>query len=136
LALSFGVDLAAGEGRIDPAWAPRITDPGAPLARGRPVAAPRRPEGRSARSFADAERRFEVETPLRETRPVDDRPPGRTGRDADVGLMFRPRPPYLGAFSFEQLAAAGRARELRPGGLARATALFATPIPPWCPEGF
>ena len=43
---------------------------------------------------------------------------------------------YLGAFSFEQLAAAGRARELRPGGLGRATALFATPIPPWCPEGF
>jgi len=43
---------------------------------------------------------------------------------------------YLGAFSFERLAAAGRARELRPGGLARATALFATPLPPYCPEGF
>ena len=37
---------------------------------------------------------------------------------------------------FKQLAAAGRARELRPGGLARATARFATPITPWCPEGF
>ena len=43
---------------------------------------------------------------------------------------------YLGAFTFAQLAAAGRARELRAGGIARATALFATPLPPWCPEGF
>lgn len=43
---------------------------------------------------------------------------------------------YLGAFSFEHVASAGRARELRPGGLARATALFATPLPPYCPEGF
>ena len=43
---------------------------------------------------------------------------------------------YLGAFTFERLAAAGRATELRPGGLARATARFATPIPPYCPEGF
>jgi hypothetical protein len=43
---------------------------------------------------------------------------------------------YLGAFTFERLAAAGRARELRPGGLARETARFATPIPPFCPDGF
>jgi predicted acetyltransferase len=43
---------------------------------------------------------------------------------------------YLGAFSFERLAAAGRARELRPGGIARATAVFATALPPFCPEGF
>ena len=43
---------------------------------------------------------------------------------------------YLGAFTFEQLAAAGRARELRPGGVDRATRLFRTPVPPWCPEGF
>jgi predicted acetyltransferase len=43
---------------------------------------------------------------------------------------------YLGAYTFERLASAGRARELRPGGLARATTLFATPVPPSCPEGF
>jgi predicted acetyltransferase len=63
--------------------------------------------------------------------------PGRTEDDADVALDVADLgSAYLGAFTFERLAAAGRARELRPGGLARATALFATPIPPWCPEGF
>ena len=63
--------------------------------------------------------------------------PGRTEDDADVALDVADlASAYLGAFTFERLAAAGRARELRPGGLARATALFATPVPPWCPEGF
>jgi predicted acetyltransferase len=63
--------------------------------------------------------------------------PGPTDDDADVALDVADlASAYLGAFTFERLAAAGRARELRPGGLARATALFATPIPPWCPEGF
>ncbi len=63
--------------------------------------------------------------------------PGRTDADADVALDVADLlDVYLGAFSFERLAAAGRARELRPGGLARATALFATPLPPYCPEGF
>jgi predicted acetyltransferase len=63
--------------------------------------------------------------------------PARTDDDADVELDVADlASAYLGAFTFELLAAAGRARELRPGGLARATALFATPIPPWCPEGF
>ena len=63
--------------------------------------------------------------------------PARTDDDADVALDVADlASAYLGAFTFERLAAAGRARELRPGGLARATALFATPIPPWCPEGF
>ena len=63
--------------------------------------------------------------------------PGRTDADADVALDVADlASAYLGAFTFERLAAAGRARELRPGGLARATALFATPIPPWCAEGF
>ena len=61
----------------------------------------------------------------------------RTEADADVAVAVADlASAYLGAFTFEQLAAAGRARELRPGGLARATARFATPIPPWCPEGF
>jgi predicted acetyltransferase len=63
--------------------------------------------------------------------------PERTDAEADVALDVTDlAAAYLGAFSFERLAAAGRARELRPGGLARATALFATPLPPFCPEGF
>ena len=62
---------------------------------------------------------------------------GRTEGEPDVALDVADlASAYLGAFSFELLAAAGRARELRPGGLARATALFATPLPPYCPEGF
>jgi predicted acetyltransferase len=43
---------------------------------------------------------------------------------------------YLGAFSFAQLAAAGRARELAPGGVARADELFRSDIAPWCPRVF
>jgi len=43
---------------------------------------------------------------------------------------------YLGAFSFEQLACAGRLEELRPGSIGRASALFRTPLPPYCPEVF
>jgi predicted acetyltransferase len=43
---------------------------------------------------------------------------------------------YLGAFSFERLAAAGRVEELTEGAVARATALFRTDLPPWCPEPF
>jgi predicted acetyltransferase len=43
---------------------------------------------------------------------------------------------YLGAFSFERLAAAGRVDELADGAIARATALFRTDLPPWCPEPF
>ena len=43
---------------------------------------------------------------------------------------------YLGAFSFAQLAAAGRVRELAPGGVQRADGLFRTDIAPWCPRVF
>ena len=43
---------------------------------------------------------------------------------------------YLGAFDFEQLAAAERVQELVPGALARASALFRTSSPPFCPEEF
>jgi len=43
---------------------------------------------------------------------------------------------YLGAFDFNQLAAAERVRELESGALYRATALFRTPRPPYCPEDF
>ena len=61
----------------------------------------------------------------------------RTDDEADVALDVADlASAYLGAFTFERLAAAGRARELRPGGLARASALFATPTPPYCPEEF
>ena len=62
---------------------------------------------------------------------------GRSEQEPDVALDVADLAcAYLGAFSFERLAAAGRARELRPSGLARATTLFATPLPPYCPEGF
>lgn len=43
---------------------------------------------------------------------------------------------YLGAFDFERLASAGRVEELRQGALARASRLFRTPAPPFCPEVF
>ena len=43
---------------------------------------------------------------------------------------------YLGGFSFRQLADAGRVRELQPGAIARADALFRTERPPWCPKVF
>ena len=38
---------------------------------------------------------------------------------------------YLGAFTFAEIAAAGRITELRDGGLAAADALFQTPTKPW-----
>jgi predicted acetyltransferase len=43
---------------------------------------------------------------------------------------------YLGAFSFERLAASGRVQERADGAIARATALFRTELPPYCPEPF
>jgi hypothetical protein len=43
---------------------------------------------------------------------------------------------YLGAFGFRQLADAGRVRELDPGAIARADALFRADRPPWCPRVF
>jgi predicted acetyltransferase len=43
---------------------------------------------------------------------------------------------YLGAFSFERLASADRVDERTPGAIARAGALFRTPLPPYCPEVF
>jgi predicted acetyltransferase len=44
---------------------------------------------------------------------------------------------YLGGFSWAQLARSLRVTELRPGGLARADALFTRNDPaPWCPEIF
>jgi predicted acetyltransferase len=43
---------------------------------------------------------------------------------------------YLGGFTFVQLADAARVRELQPGALSRADALFRTERPPWCPKVF
>ncbi len=43
---------------------------------------------------------------------------------------------YLGGFTFAQLARAGRAEEVRPGGLERSDALFRADRAPWCPEIF
>ena len=43
---------------------------------------------------------------------------------------------YLGAFDFNELGGAERVRELKPGALQRATDLFCTPRPPYCPEDF
>jgi predicted acetyltransferase len=43
---------------------------------------------------------------------------------------------YLGAFSFERLREAGRVEELADGAVARASALFRTPLPPYCAEPF
>jgi predicted acetyltransferase len=43
---------------------------------------------------------------------------------------------YLGAFDFHRLAEAERVRELEPRALERATTLFRTPRPPFCPEDF
>ena len=61
----------------------------------------------------------------------------RTDDEADVALDVADlASAYLGAFSFERLASAGRAEELREGGLERASALFRTPLPPYCPEVF
>jgi predicted acetyltransferase len=43
---------------------------------------------------------------------------------------------YMGAFDFRALAAAERVSELKPGALDRASALFRTERPPYCPEDF
>jgi len=43
---------------------------------------------------------------------------------------------YLGAFDFQTLARGNRVREARAGALERASALFRTERPPYCPEVF
>jgi predicted acetyltransferase len=144
----FGVDLVARVkcGRIDPAWALAlmVTDPRRlhlSLAEGLWLRLVDLEGALSARSFSDGEPAvLEVADDLFERnagRWSIGSAPGRTEDEPDVALDVADlASAYLGAFTFEQLAAAGRAHELRPGGLARATALFATPMPPWCPEGF
>jgi predicted acetyltransferase len=144
----FGVDLVTRvkSGRIDPAWALAlmVTDPRRlhlSLAEGLWLRLVDLDAALRARGFGEGEPVvLEVGDALYERNAVRwsvGPEPGRTEAEPDVELDIADlASAYLGAFTFEQLAAAGRARELRPGGLARATALFATPMPPWCPEGF
>jgi predicted acetyltransferase len=61
----------------------------------------------------------------------------RTDADADLELDVADlASAYLGAFDFLALARADRVRELTAGALDRASALFRTPLPPFCPEVF
>jgi predicted acetyltransferase len=61
----------------------------------------------------------------------------RTDDDAELELDVRDLASvYLGAFDFHRLAAAQRVRELLDGALDRASALFRTSRPPYCPEDF
>jgi predicted acetyltransferase len=144
----FGIDLVTRvkSGRIDPTWALAlmVTDPRRlhlSFAEGLWLRLVDLEAALRARGFAAGEPAvLQVEDDLFERnagRWAAGAEPGRTDAAADVSLHVADlASAYLGAFTFERLAAAGRARELRPGGLARATALFATPIPPFCPEGF
>jgi predicted acetyltransferase len=43
---------------------------------------------------------------------------------------------YMGSFSFTELGRATRTQELTPGARARADALFATAVLPWCSTPF
>ena len=43
---------------------------------------------------------------------------------------------YLGGFRFASLGRASRTTELTPGARMRADAMFASPVPAWCPEVF
>jgi len=61
----------------------------------------------------------------------------RTDDEAELGLDTTDlASAYLGAFTFNELGAAQRVRELKPGALQRATDLFRTSRPPYCPEDF
>jgi predicted acetyltransferase len=60
-----------------------------------------------------------------------------TGRPADVELHQRALASiYLGGFTVGELRAAGIARELTTGALARLDAMFRTPLAPWCATWF
>jgi predicted acetyltransferase len=144
----FGIDLVARVKAygIDPDWALflQVTDPRRlhlSIAEGLWLRFVDLEAALRARTFGDGDPAvLEVEDdvlPRNAGRFAVGSEPGATGADADVAIHVTDlASAYLGAFTFERLAAAGRARELRPGGLARATALFATPVPPFCPEGF
>ena len=61
----------------------------------------------------------------------------RTDDEADLELDTADlASAYLGAFDFNELAAAERVRELKSGALHLASELFRTARPPYCPEDF
>jgi predicted acetyltransferase len=61
----------------------------------------------------------------------------RTRDEADLELDVADlASAYLGAFDFHALARSARVREFHPGALARASRLFRTERPPFCPEEF
>ena len=61
----------------------------------------------------------------------------RTEEPADLRMKVNALAgPYLGGFTFSELAAADRVWQLTDGALARADAAFRTPRKPWCPENF
>jgi predicted acetyltransferase len=60
-----------------------------------------------------------------------------TTDDADIAMDIADLgAAYLGGFGFGSLGRAGRTTELTPGARARADAMFASDVPPWCPEVF
>ncbi|MFI2235357.1 GNAT family N-acetyltransferase [Streptomyces chrestomyceticus] len=61
----------------------------------------------------------------------------RTADPADLALTVRELgAAYLGGFTLDALAAAGRVRELRPGALREASVAFGAYRKPWLPHGF
>jgi predicted acetyltransferase len=63
--------------------------------------------------------------------------PARAGERGEVAISLADLGAiYLGGVPVRTLAAAGRAQELRSGSLARADALFASPVAPFCGTGF
>jgi predicted acetyltransferase len=95
----------------------------------------------SARSYAEGEVVLEVRDELLPENAGRYRVTGagceRTDDAADLALSVAALGSvYLGGFAFADLARASAAEELRPGGLARADALFRTAVQPWCAEIF
>jgi predicted acetyltransferase len=61
----------------------------------------------------------------------------RTDADAEIALDISALgSAYLGGFTFRELVESSRAEEIVDGAVARADALFATPVEPWCAEIF
>ena len=73
--------------------------------------------------------RWKLDTGAGSASRTEDAPDLRMKVDALAG-------PYLGAFTFTQMAAADRVEELTGGALERADAAFRTARKPWCPENF
>ena len=96
----------------------------------------------SGRSYAaDGEIVFEVSDPFLPENEGRWRLAGgevaRTDAEADLGLnVTELGSVYLGGFTFAELQRAGLVRELKPGAVERADAIFATSVKPWCPEIF